>query len=387
MRFGVAFNHSNYTDWPRFLALERGEEVGPMKVPDSEILWEQYALADLVEPLGFDSLWTFEMHASPGLMNPDATMYLAYMAGRTKKIDFGSMITVLPYHNPVRLAEQIAMLQLFMGPDRTYRLGVGRGLARRNFEAMGVDMDEGRDRFNEVLDVLQLAFTQEKFTYHGKFFNFENVSVRPRPLDPTTVIDCWGSWTSEQSIQNMGERGLHPLTSTSKTMESYLADIETLNAVRAEHGHGEAQRPVLQLPFFVATTETEAKEKAEQFFTEWVDSIMQLYEIGTERFGNAKGYEQYNQGDRTDFGDGSYHDAVQVLANKFMDVGIVGTPDQAAEKIMEHYEVINPSEIVVVSGPGNQRRADAEKSLRLLAEEVLPKIEEIRTRKGEPALA
>jgi alkanesulfonate monooxygenase SsuD/methylene tetrahydromethanopterin reductase-like flavin-dependent oxidoreductase (luciferase family) len=386
MRFGIAFNHSNYTDWERFLALERGEAVGPMLIEDRQVLGEQFALADLVEPLGFDSLWTFEMHAAPGLINPDPTLYLSYFAGRTKRIDFGSMITVLPWHNPVRLAEQISMLQHFMEPGRKYYLGVGRGLALRNFEAMGVSMDEATDRLNEVLDVLRLAFTQEMFSYEGKFFRYENVSVRPRPLDPSTVIEAWGSWTSEQSVRNMGARGLHPLTSTNKTIESYLGDLELLNKVRAEHGYGPAQRPVLQLPFYCCESEQEAQEGAHRYFTEWVDSIMKLYEIGTERFGSAKGYEQYTT-TGSDFGSGTYQNAVETLTNKFLDVGLVGTPEQCVEQVISHHETINPSEIVVVSGPGSMDGPTAEKSMRLFAENVIPRLDHIRSKPGEPALA
>jgi alkanesulfonate monooxygenase SsuD/methylene tetrahydromethanopterin reductase-like flavin-dependent oxidoreductase (luciferase family) len=387
MRFGIAFNHSNYTDWDRFLALERGEDVGPMAKSDYQVLGEQFALADLVEPLGFDSLWTFEMHAAPGLINPDPTLYLAYFAGRTKRIDFGSMITVLPWHNPVRLAEQIAMLQYFLGPRRKYRMGVGRGLALRNFEAMGVSMDDSTDRFNEVLDVLRLAFTQESFSYHGKFFDYENVSLRPRPLDPETVMEAWGSWTSERSVRNMGARGLHPLTSTNLTLESYLADLDLLNQVRAENGYGPAQRPVLQLPIHCGESEERAHEEARRYFTEWVDSVMQLYEIGTDRWANAKGYEQYKT-TGSDFGSGTYQDAVEKLSNKFLDVGLVGTPEQCVEKLMYHIETINPSEVVVVSGPGSIDGAGAEKSMRLYAEKVIPRVREyLRARPAEPALA
>jgi alkanesulfonate monooxygenase SsuD/methylene tetrahydromethanopterin reductase-like flavin-dependent oxidoreductase (luciferase family) len=379
MRFGIAFNFCNYADWERFLALERGEDVEPMAVDDHTILSEQFALADLAEPLGFDSLWTFEMHGAPGLMTPDPTQYLTYFAGRTKRIDFGSMITVLPWHNPVRLAEQIAMLQHFLGRGRKYYLGVGRGLALRNFEAMGISMDEARERFVEVLEVLRLAFTEEIFSYHGQFFDFENVSMRPRPLDPSTVLEAWGSWTSEQSVRVMGANGLHPLTSTNKTVESYLQDLELLDEVRAQHGHGPAERPILQLPFYCCESEQEAREGAERYFTEWVDSIMKLYEIGTERFGSAKGYEQYTTSG-SDFGGGSYEDAVKTLSEKFQEVGLVGTPEQCAEKVMWHRESMNPQEIVVVSGPGDQRGDAAERSMRLYAERVLPRLEEIRSR-------
>ncbi len=387
MRFGIAFNHSNYNDWERFMALERGEDVGPMAKSDYEVLSEQFALADLVEPLGFDSLWTFEMHASPGLMNPDPTLYLAHYAGRTKRIDFGSMITVLPWHNPVRLAEQIAMLQYFMGPNRTYRLGVGRGLALRNFESMGVSMDDATDRFNEVLDVLRLAFTQEMFSFHGKFFNYENVSMRPRPLKTDTVVEAWGSWTSERSVRNMGARGLNPLTSTNLTIESYLADLDLLNEVRAENGFGPAQRPVLQLPIHCGVSDQQAHEEAHHYFTEWVDSIMKLYEIGTDRWANAKGYEQYKT-TGSDFGSGTYDDAVEKLTNKFLDVGLVGSPERCVEKLVNHIETIDPSEVVVVSGPGSIDGAEAEKSMRLYAEKVLPPVRaHLRSKAAEPVLA
>jgi alkanesulfonate monooxygenase SsuD/methylene tetrahydromethanopterin reductase-like flavin-dependent oxidoreductase (luciferase family) len=377
MRFGMGFNFCNYTDWERFLAMERGEEVGPPTVGDAQVYAEQLALGDLVEPLGFDSLWAFEQHAAPFLMIPDPTQYLTYYAGRTKKIDFGSMITVLPWHNPFRLAEQISMLQHMMGPGRTYTLGVGRGLARRNFDAMGVSMDVARERFNEVLDVLQLAFNEEMFSYEGEFFSYDKVSVRPRPLDAKVVNDAWGSWTSEASLRNMGQRGLHPLTSSNATVESYLKDLVLLDEIRAENGFGPAERPVLQMPLYCAESEQEALEGAEQFMREWVSSILTMYEIGTDRFANAKGYEQYTK-QGSDFGSGSAESAVDTLTNKFLTVGVIGTPEQCAEKIVYHHESMNPCELVFVSGAGSMNGAQAEKSMRLLAEKALPLVSHLR---------
>jgi alkanesulfonate monooxygenase SsuD/methylene tetrahydromethanopterin reductase-like flavin-dependent oxidoreductase (luciferase family) len=382
MRFGIGFNFCNYNDWDRFLALERGEEAGEMATPDSTVLSEQFALADRSEEFGFDTLWAFEQHAAPFLMTPDPTQYLSYFAGRLENIAVGSMITVLPWHNPIRLAEQIAMLQHFLG-SRKYYLGVGRGLARRNFEAMGVSMDESRERFNEVLDVLQLAFTEEMFSYKGEFFEYENVSIRPRPLDASTVLDAWGSWTSEASLQNMGRRGLHPLTSSNATLESYLKDLVILDEVREANGYGPAERPILQIPLYCAESEAEAREGAERYFREWVTSILNMYEIGTDRFANAKGYEQYTT-KGSDFGSGTSESAVQTLTDKFLDVGVVGTPAQCAEKIVFHHESMNPQELVFVSGAGSMDGATAEKSLRLLAEKALPLVEHVR---GEAAVA
>jgi alkanesulfonate monooxygenase SsuD/methylene tetrahydromethanopterin reductase-like flavin-dependent oxidoreductase (luciferase family) len=379
MRLGLTFSYANYTDWDRFEALERGETVGSMAIEDRDIWLDTLALADLAEPLGFDTLWTIEQHAAPYLMVPDPTQYLSYVAGRTKHIDVGSMITVLPWHNPVRLAEQIAMLQYFLGPDRSYHLGVGRGLARRNFEAVGVPMDESRERFNEVLDILTLAFTQEKFSYEGEHHRLENVSIRPRPLDPSTVVEAWAAWTSETSLRNFAQRGLHPLTSPNKTMESYHRELELFDEVRVEHGHGPARRPIFSSPMFCSESAQEAEEGAHRYFGEYVDSILRQYEMGTSRYANAKGYEEYTtQG--SDFGDGTLGDAQATLQSKIVEHdSIWGTPDECVEKILALHQEVEPSELILMATAGSMSIAQGEASLRLFADRVLPRIAHLRS--------
>src|SRR5207237_266232 len=148
----------------------------------------------------------------------------------------------------------------------------------------------------EVLDVVTLALTQELFSYEGRFFRYENVSVRPRPLDPTVITDAWGAWTSETSLRNMAERGLHPMTAPNKTVEAYLTELELFNRIREEAGHGPANRPVLQAPLFCAESEQEAREGAERFFAEHADSVRRQYEIGTERFASAGSAREYTTG-------------------------------------------------------------------------------------------
>jgi alkanesulfonate monooxygenase SsuD/methylene tetrahydromethanopterin reductase-like flavin-dependent oxidoreductase (luciferase family) len=373
MRFGISFFVNNYGDWDRFEALERGEEVGPPAISDEQLMREHYHLGSLVEPLGFDTLWAFEQHAAPYILIPDPHQYLTYFAARTSRIDFGSMIVVLPWHNPVRVAEQVAVLQHQMGRGRHYYLGVGRGLAFRNFNAMGVRMEDARELFNEALDIVELALAQELFSYEGAHFRYDNVAVRPRPFD-RDAITILGSWTSEQSLRNMASRGLQPLTNPSKEIESYLGEMRLFNEVRAEAGFGPANQPVLQVMLACCQSEQEAQEAAAGYFRELVDSILRMYQIEQwgERMANTKGYEQYtSQG--SDFGSGSYESAVDTLTAKFVDEGIVGTPEQCLEKVIAHYETIAPSEMVVVNSTGGMPAAFAEKSMRLFAEKVMPR--------------
>jgi alkanesulfonate monooxygenase SsuD/methylene tetrahydromethanopterin reductase-like flavin-dependent oxidoreductase (luciferase family) len=383
MKFGVAFAFQNYTDWDRFFALERGEEVGPPAVSDYQIWKEQIALADLVEPLGFDSLWTLEQHAAPYLMVCDPTQFLMRFAARTKRIEFGSMITVLPWHNPIRLAEQITMLQYELGPDRRYYLGVGRGLASRNFRAMGVDMDDSRERYEEVLDVLQLAFTQEMFSYEGRFFQYENVTIRPQPFDPSVVLDAYAAWTTEASLRKAAERGLNPLTTLNRTMETYIQELDSFYEIREENGHGPGARPVFEAPLLCAKSEEQAREGAEKYFREYIDSVVKIYEIGGANFGSQKGYEEYRT-KGSQFGDGTVEDAMESLTSKLMRDAIWGTPKQCAERIVDINERVDPSQIVVLLGLGSMPASEIETSLRLYAEEVMPQVAHLR---GQPAVA
>ena len=384
MDFGMAFGFQNYWDWDRFYALEAGETVGPPAVPDYQIWQEQLALCRLVEPLGFDSLWTMEQHAAPYLMVCDPTQFLTYFAGSTTRLNFGSMITVLPWHHPIRLAEQLIMFQYLLGPERKYYLGVGRGLAPRNFKAMGVDMATSRERFNEVLDILQLAFTQEIFSFEGQFFSFENVSVRPRPLDPSVVLDAYAAWTTETSMRHFAERGLNPLTTLAKTMDEYLEELAVYYKVREEAGHGPGVRPIFEAPLYVCESEQEAAEGAEQFFTEYVDSVIKIYEVGSDAFASAKGYGDYKS-KGSQFGDGTAEDAMKVLSTKLIRDAIWGTPDQCAERIADIYDGVQPSQFVALLGLGTMSAAQMESSLRLYADRVMPKLAHLR--KKEPLTA
>jgi alkanesulfonate monooxygenase SsuD/methylene tetrahydromethanopterin reductase-like flavin-dependent oxidoreductase (luciferase family) len=271
------------------------------------------------------------------------------------------------------VAEQVAVLTHMMGRGRRYYMGVGRGLAFRNFNAMGVKMDDSRERFNEALDVLQLALGQELFSYDGEIFQYDKVAVRPRPLD-RDAITILGTWTSEQSLRNMAERGLQPLTNPSKKLESYLHEMQLFNEVRQEAGHGPANQPVLQVQLACCRSEQEAHERAGRYFRELTDSILRMYQIEQwqERMSATKGYEQYTtQG--SDFGSGTYEDAVDTLTTKFVDEGLVGTPEQCLEKVIAHYETINPSEMVVVTSGGSAPADFTERSMRLFAEKVMPR--------------
>ena len=118
MRVGVTIFNQNYTDWDRYEAEERGESVSqtPAK-PDREIFYEELNLARIADEVGFDSVWTIEHHFTPYTMVTNPMQYLTYISAITKNVDLGTMVNVLPWHNPVQLAEDVSMLDAFLAGD------------------------------------------------------------------------------------------------------------------------------------------------------------------------------------------------------------------------------------------------------------------------------
>ena len=122
------------------------------RLSDYEVYRNELRLADLAEPLGYESIWGVEHHFTDYTMCPDVLQFLSYMAGRTERARLGSMVVVLPWHDPVRVAEEFVMLDNLS--DGRVIVGVGRGLARVEYQGFRLDMNQSRTRFNESAEML-----------------------------------------------------------------------------------------------------------------------------------------------------------------------------------------------------------------------------------------
>ncbi len=132
---------------------------------DLEVYTEELRLACLAEPLGFDSIWGVEHHFTGYTMCPDVTQFLTYMAAKTERAKLGSMVVVLPWHDPVRVTEEVAMLDNISG-GRVI-LGMGRGIGRVEFEGFRVPMDESRARFIESAEIVIDGLERGVVEYQG----------------------------------------------------------------------------------------------------------------------------------------------------------------------------------------------------------------------------
>src|ERR1700731_1289362 len=135
---------------------------------DVAVVTDHLAMGDLAEPLGFDSLFALEHHFTGYSMSPAPLQLLSYYAGRTHKITLGTCVIVLPWHDPIRVAEQIALLDVLSG-GRTL-MGFGRGAATVEYEGFRIPMGEARTRFVESAQLIVKALTNDTFEWEGEFY-------------------------------------------------------------------------------------------------------------------------------------------------------------------------------------------------------------------------
>lgn len=367
MRAGVHFNFQNYTDWERF----EDQQPGPPAVSDQQIYEEELHLASLVEPLEYDSYWAIDHHFSPYIMTGGALQHLTFMAGRTSRIDFGTMVVVLPWYDPVVVAEQISVLDNLL-QGRKLTLGLGRGAAKREFDAYRVPMDESRDRFAESLEVLRKALTQEWFSHEGNFHQVPRTTIRPRPRNPERLLESMRvAWTSPQTLPITANSGLGMLMTNQKSWEEYRKDVQDFNAVRAEKGWGPIQ-PTVVVNVSCFDTEGEAWDVIRRHSAEAQDSILRHYGWKeADRFRQTKGYEQYAK-----FSEVANQRSIEELGEGNARPQAWGTPDQVLEKLLHVQRTTSAEELVLNFRYGAMPVETAERSMRLFASEVLGRLHE-----------
>src|SRR5512143_470181 len=222
--------------------------------PDVAVVQEHFQSGDLVEPLGFDSLWALEHHFTGYAMSPAPTQLLAYFAGRTKRIQLGTAVIVLPWHDPVRVAEQIALLDIMCGGRCLF--GFGRGAASTEYEGFRIPMGEARPRFAEAAQVVVKALSQDVFEHHGEFFQIPRTSIRPRPIShPERRF--YASSVSPESAEIIAKLGFGMLFIMQNEWPKAAEDIQRYREIAQSVGH--APRPPIILPnISVAESRSEA---------------------------------------------------------------------------------------------------------------------------------
>ena len=165
---------------------------------DAQTWQEELRLAEIAADSGFDVLWSTEHHFEDYSFCPDNIQLMTHLAAKYPNIDVGTAAVILPWHDPLRVAEQVALLDFLSGGR--LRFGMGRGLARSEFEGFRVSMNESRDRFDESAPMILKALETGVIEGDGKFYKQPRREIRPRPQHDMKGR-IYSVATSEESVE------------------------------------------------------------------------------------------------------------------------------------------------------------------------------------------
>lgn len=325
---------------------------------------EGFEQVDAAERFGLDALWLAELHIAPGqsvLASP--LVVAAAIAGRTQRIRIGTAVQVLPLCHPLRLAEEVASLD-HISQGRVI-FGVGRSGFPWVYDAYGVPYAESRERFAETLAILQAAWTEERFSYAGKFYRFRDIALVPKPLQkPWPEIRI--AATSADTFPAIGALG-YPIFCAVRlgTLSELGPNIRAYRKAYAAAGHDGRGKVFLRVPLYVGETEARARAEPEV-------SVMTFYRyLGKQLAASAAAAGARAIEQRAERGqrliDISW-DEVQ------RDKVIVGTPDQVAARLRALQDELGLDGILAEMNCGRLiPHAQVMASLRLLCEAIMPR--------------
>ena len=330
---------------------------------DKEAFDDSLVLIDEAEKQGVDSLWLAEYHFSPGRVMASPITILSHVAARTERIRLGTAVILLPLAHPVRVAEEIATLDLISGGRVEF--GIGRGTFPNVHEGFASPFAESRGRFEESLEVIIKAWTNETFSFEGEHYNLKDLTVTPKPYQkphPPVRVGV----TSAESFPTTGRMGYDILINPSRvfTLAGLKPQIEEYHQAWKEAGHHGKGKVGLRVPIYLS-------EDPEKAHDEPKDSA--LFSMGRlsdrvasyAKYGGTTG----NWGQEADtVKNMSYDDWVR-------DKVAFGTPEAMTDKLQDLTEHLGLDQIMFEVNFGNQIPLENQlNSLRLMMEKVAPNL-------------
>jgi alkanesulfonate monooxygenase SsuD/methylene tetrahydromethanopterin reductase-like flavin-dependent oxidoreductase (luciferase family) len=331
---------------------------------DAQVWDEEIRLARLAADLGFDCLWSAEHHFNDYSFVPDNLQLMTHLAALCPDIDLGTAAVILPWHDPLRVAEQAAVLDMLS--KGRLRLGLGRGLARREFAAFRLKMDESRERFDEAAPMIVNGLKTGYIEGDGKFYQQPRIEIRPRPMRSFDGR-IYAVASSEDSIDSAAKLGAHIVMFADRPWEMRLPGIERGRELHRKY-HGTEPPRIMLTEFCVCGTKlAETEEEARRYQGKFVESNFYHYEFLGEHFKTVKGYDAYQQKAEM-----ARKGGLEGAVAGFMQAASWGTPDKILRGLEERRKILGDFELNVAFRFGGTPYEVSERSLRLFAKEVLP---------------
>ncbi|HTW68961.1 MAG TPA: LLM class flavin-dependent oxidoreductase, partial [Acetobacteraceae bacterium] len=298
----------------------------------------------IMDQAGYDAVWLAEHHFSSFSVCPSVHVMGTMAAARTRRLRIGTAVSLAPFYNPLRLAEEVALLDVLSGGRVNW--GAGRGFERSEFAAFGIPGEESAPRFHETVDIVLKAWTNQRLSYEGRFYKYEDVEVLPKPLQaPHPPV--WMAASSVPAIEWAAGQGHSILMDPHTSRPDLVGRRRHYAAKLAEAGYSDAGRSIPMARLIAVDETAEKAREVARRAAEWMTASY----VG--RSSNVR-QEARNYGGKNPI---DYY---------LDDVMFYGTADSVAEQIAAFGEEIGMNYLMAAPLSG--------RSFRLLTERVLPRI-------------
>ena len=340
---------------------------------DAEMMRQETNIAILADEVGMDFLLLPEHHFDPNYaMMPDNMQWLSYLGGKTNRIKLGTGAIILPWHlNPTRVAEKISMLQALLG-DR-FLLGFGRGLAREEYRAFGVEMGTSRERFDQaaeiILDILDTGIAE----YDTKYFKQSRTTVTPKPMHGYRDRPFLSVAMTPDSAIAAANLGGTMMSFVQLPWEQHHAAVEAWRKhFKQVHPDKTPGAPVFSDFTFCHEDAAYAEEVARHYLTKYYMSVIRHYDFDGSHWGETKGYQAYQAG-----ASAIKEMGLDKACESFVRCQAWGTPEQIINiwrKRVEMTGALRPAIAVSFAGMPFDL---VQNSLRLIASKVAPEVRKL----------
>ena len=332
--------------------------------PDGQFIREELENAVLGEDLGYDSIWITEHHFTDYSMCTNPLQVLSYLAGRTKRVLLGTQVIVVPWHDPVRLAEQIIMLD-HMSNGRAV-LGFGRGLARHEFQGLRIDQSKARELYDEILSMVIPAI-ETGVIEGGAMFDQPRRVLRPKPLRSFAGRKFCGSF-SDSSLKVAAELGFGRMVLMLPQRGQDLPPDDYDRVWKEVHGaDSRPPAPIVSGQYFVDDSADRALEIGAKYTAATMRAAVDNYEMTNPDIARIPGYESYAK--RT-----IPADKVEDVIEQFGHTVIAGTPQMVIERMEELKRLYGPQAFLPHVYFGGMPQDEAVRSMRMFARTVMPEV-------------
>lgn len=353
------------------------QNLGNSTRSDEETLKLEMDLAIAAEGQRFGSVWTSEHHFTGYHMVPGVTQILTYLAARTTRVRLGSMVIVLPWQEPTRVAEELAVLDNLS--DGRLVLGLGRGLGKVEFDALRLNMGQSRELFTEYSEALVNAFDTGVVEYRGTLYKQPPVPLRPAPIAPLRGR-TYASAVSPSSLDLMIKLGFGILVNGQKPWDLTEKEVNAYRDRFLEVNGYEPPKPLLVSFIAVHKSEAAAQEMYERYIVPNARSTVDHYEFDNIAIADIPGYEYYGNVARSIAKHGR-DTFIRFLA----DLQVWGTPDQVTEQITSHVRRLDGAGVIANLSFGDMPTEAARANQELFATAVLPRLTAVDDHRDLPA--